>query len=140
VTLDDFVPHSIITSVHEEFNDNDELKRLPLDDPPVNGVPVPLKDKTARDDLVVYVAPGGHLLSLRRQPDVIDWEDVLTDFPGSCLVDLVHPDRRGVVLILSSCRDRRHFVDAEDETTGRAPSPGGAASPAGDTNSPTRSS
>ena len=56
-TLNEIVAHTVITSVHEEFNDNDELKRLPLD-----------RDR-ARDDLVVYVAAGSHAtLPHGRQP------------------------------------------------------------------------
>ena len=69
--LAEIVAHTVITSVHEEFNDNDDLKRLPLN-----------RDR-ARDDLVVYVAAGSHATYLTADShDVLDFEDILTDFPG----------------------------------------------------------
>jgi hypothetical protein len=68
-SIDDF--YNEFTSVHEPFNDNDELKRLPVE-----------RDR-ARDDLVVYVAPGSHATYLSAGThDVLDWEDILTDWLG----------------------------------------------------------
>jgi hypothetical protein len=108
--LEDVVAHSVITSVHEEFNDNDELKRLPVE-----------RDR-ARDDLVVYVAPGSHATYLTAGThDVLDWEDILTDWPGEVtsgwkevVVGLLYPLYFPFLLLAAIIE---HFVDAEDETT-----------------------
>ena len=107
--IEEVVAHSVITSVHEEFNDNDELKRLPVE------------RARARDDLVVYVAPGSHATYLTAGThDVIDWEDILTDWPAQIggwqeVVVCLHYPLIFPVLLLAGLVE--HFVDAEDETT-----------------------
>jgi len=108
--IEEVVAHTVITSVHEVFNDNDELKRLPV-----------ARDM-ARDDLVVYVAPGSHATYLSPGGhDVLDWEDILTDWPGQVpilwkeiLVALLYPVLFPLLLIAAITE---HFVDAEDQTT-----------------------
>jgi hypothetical protein len=108
--IEQVIAHTVITSVHEVFNDNDELKRLPVE-----------RDR-ARDDLVVYVAPGSHATYLSAGThDVIDWEDILTDWPGQvttgwkeAIVGLLYPLYFPILLIAAIIE---HFVDAEDETT-----------------------
>jgi hypothetical protein len=108
--IQEVIAHTVITSVHEVFNDNDELKRLPVE-----------RDR-ARDDLVVYVAPGSHATYLSPGPhDVLDWEDILTDWPGEvtsgwkeAIVLLLYPAYFPLLLLAAAIE---HFVDAEDETT-----------------------
>jgi len=119
--IEDTVPHTIITSVHEEFNDNDNVKRLPLE------------RERVRDDLLVYVAVGSHASYLTPGPhDVVDFEDIVTDFPGEFpgwatpLIPLAIP----VLLVLAMVE---HFVDAEDQTSDNGisvgPGPGQAGTP-----------
>lgn len=127
--IGEVVAHTVITSVHEEFNDNDELKRLPVE-----------RDR-ARDDLVVYVAPGSHATYLTAGThDVLDWEDILTDWPGQIggwqevVVSILYPVIFPILLIAAIVE---HFVDAEDETTDDGVRTGPAAStPAGPTTFP----
>jgi hypothetical protein len=127
--IDQVVAHTIITSVHEEFNDNDELKRLPLD------------RQLALGDMDVFVAPGSHATYLTAGThEVLDPEDILTDWPGEL------PGWAWVLLGLSGTTSLlaallvlaaivEHFVDAEDETSnkgasvgpGPPPQPGGTA-------------
>ena len=131
VTLDGFVAHSVITSVHEEFNDSDELKRLPLDEPAL-----PLAEKRARQELIVYVAPGSHATYLTAgSHDVLDWEDILTDFPGEVpwwvwgLLALTGTLPLALAFLLLTAITE-HFVDAEDQTSDNGVSTGPGPDPA----------
>jgi hypothetical protein len=126
LALAEIVAHTVITSVHEPYNDADELKRLPVE-----------RDR-ARDDLVVYVAPGSHATYLTAgSHDVLDFEDILTDFPGlaptwaQVLMVIFLPITVVVLLIVALVE---HFVDAEDETSDNGASTGpGPDPPAGGT-------
>jgi len=125
--FEDIVAHSVITSVHEEYNDNDELKRLPVE------------RERAQSELVVYVAPGSHATYLTAgSHDVLDWEDILTDFPGRAPTwaqVLMVLELKIAIVVLFLLALAEHFVDSEDETSdngvsigpGPDPLPGGTA-------------
>jgi hypothetical protein len=108
VEAEDVVPHTVITSVHEEFQDNDCLKRLPVE-----------RDR-ARDDLVVYVAPGSHATYLTPgSHDILDFEDVATDLPLQLPTWLIVVGTFTGVLPVAAVLAGivEHFVDAQDETS-----------------------
>jgi hypothetical protein len=123
-TLAQFVPHTVITSVHEERNDNDELKRLPVDEPNLS-----FEEKRARRELVVFVAVGSHATYLTAgSHGVLDWEDILTDFvPWYAWLPALP------FLLLWGIAE--HFMDSEDQTsdsgivTGPNPQPGSTVFP-----------
>ncbi len=105
---EEVIPHTVITSAHEESQDIDSIDRLPV-----------LLDR-ARADLKVYVATGSH--ATYRTPgshDILDFEDVATDIPLQLptwlivvgLVTGLLPPLAVVAGIVE------HFVDAEDETS-----------------------
>jgi hypothetical protein len=107
------VPHSIITSVHEESQDADRFRFIPP--------PVPLPDdpdRLPRDDmdLNVYVAWGSHATYLTPgDHDLVDLGDVFglvqEEFP---LLMLVPPVVLAAALIVAIID---HFVDTEDKTS-----------------------
>lgn len=107
---EDVVPHTVITLAHEEFNDLDAMKRLSA-----------VRDR-ARDDLVVYVAPGSHATYLNADShDVLDFEDVVTDLPLQlptavlALGLLLAPGSFIALVLLAGVVE--HFVDSEDQTS-----------------------
>lgn len=106
---EDVLPHTVITSVHEEFNDNDRMKRLPV-----------VRDP-ARDDLKVYVAAGSHATYLTPgNHDVLDFEDVTTDLPlqaptAVLILAALNPINLLALVLLAGIVE--HFVDSEDQTS-----------------------
>jgi hypothetical protein len=130
IGLADVVPHTVITAAHEEFQEIDSLKRLPID------------HDRARDDLVVYVAPGSHGSYLTvGSHDILDFEDVAIDLPQmlpswTVLVGLgtVGSSTLGILALGAVALGlAEHFIDAEDQTSdngasigpGPDPAPGG---------------
>jgi hypothetical protein len=125
IELDDVMPHSLITAAHEEFQELDSLKRLSVD------------RARARDDLLVYVAPGSHGSYLTPgSHDILDFEDIVTDLPfmlptWGILAGLMFPGTFAALVI--SLAATEHFIDAEDVTSdngasigpGPDPEPGG---------------
>jgi hypothetical protein len=102
--------HTVITSVHEEFHDSDCVKRLPL------------ANAKARDDLVVYVAPGSHATYLTPgSHDFLDFEDVVTDLPAQLptwvVVLAIIANLEVVVALLLLAGILEHFVGSDDETS-----------------------
>jgi hypothetical protein len=125
--LEMVVAHTVITSVHEESNGIDELKRLPVE-----------RDR-ARDDLVVWVAPGSHATYLSvGAHDILDFDDILFDWPGRfpgwawALIGLERllPELMALLLLAGIVE---HFVDAEDETSDNGASVGPGPAPQGGT-------
>jgi hypothetical protein len=102
--------HTVITSVHEEFHDSDCVKRLPL------------ANAKARDDLVVYVAPGSHATYLTPgSHDFLDFEDVVTDLPAQLptwvVVLAIIANLEVMVDLVLLAGILEHFVGSDDETS-----------------------
>jgi hypothetical protein len=107
------VPHSIITSVHEEFQDADLFRFI---SPPIlqPGEPAP----PARDvvDFTIYVAGGSHATYLTAgNHDLVDFQDTWSYIDENApwlylLAPLVLP----ISIILAIIE---HFVDTEDFTS-----------------------
>lgn len=116
------VPHSVITSAHEEFHGIDSLKRLSV-----------LPDR-ARDDLVVFVAAGSHATYLTPgDHDILDFGDVLFDLPLQLPTwIIVLGVLTGILPVLALIAAiTEHFVDSEDLTSDDGASIGpGPADPA----------
>ena len=110
-TAAEVIPHTVITSAHEEFNDADELKRLPED------------PDRARVQLRVFVAPGSHATYITPGPhDILDFEDIATDLPGELptgfLIALVGGGRSNLLvaaILFAGLVEK--LVDSEDETS-----------------------
>ena len=122
IAAEDIVPHTVITSVHEPYTEGDCLKRLPV-----------VRER-ARNDLVVYVAPGSHATYLTPgSHDVLDFEDVVIDLPAKLptwvLISALAlaPVPFAIVVLLAGIVE--HFQDSEDETSdnGASVGPGSAA-------------
>jgi hypothetical protein len=107
------VPHRIITSVHEEYQDADLFRLIP---PPTlqPGEPVP----PARDvvDFTVYVAGGSHATYLSSgSHDVVDFQDTWSFVDENALwLYIVAPLVLAISIILAIIE---HFVDTEDFTS-----------------------
>lgn len=107
------VPHSIITSVHEEYMDADLFKFIPT---PVQnpGVPQP----PARDivDFTVFIAAGSHATYLTGGThDLVDFGDTWGFVEENAPILLIIAPVILVVAIILAIIE--HFVDTEDFTS-----------------------
>jgi hypothetical protein len=106
-------PHSIITSVHEEWQDADQLQRfdVPWVPPPSNPGAIPSEAMA----LTVYVAGGSHATYLSPgQHDLVDFGDTW-GMVGDGLLVIVLAGPILVIALLVSILD--HFIDTEDFTS-----------------------
>jgi hypothetical protein len=107
------VPHAIITSVHEEYQDADLIRFIP---PPIigEGEPVP----PARDvvDFTVYVAGGSHATYLTPgDHDLVDFQDTWSYVAENAPLLLILAPLVLVVSIILAILE--HFIDTEDFTS-----------------------
>jgi hypothetical protein len=107
------VPHSIITSVHEQPHKSDLFKFIPTPIPPANDPDyLPRKDV----DLRVYVAWGSHATYLTPgDHDLVDFQDVFDTVYDGFPIPLLNIPVALIVAIIASIID--HFVDTEDKTS-----------------------
>jgi hypothetical protein len=104
------VPHSIITSVHEEYQDADLFKFIP---PPSPGDPnaparesVPFRVYVAGGSHATYLTPGTH--------DLVDFGDSVGVIEENPALLLIAPITLALVIIIAIIE---HFVDTEDFTS-----------------------
>jgi hypothetical protein len=109
------VPHSIITSVHEEFQQADLFKFIPPPIPPAND-----PDRLPREDLDlnVYVAWASHATYLTKgNHDLVDFQDMSSfaeeNIPLPILIGFA-PEILIVAILLAMLE---HFIDTEDKTS-----------------------
>lgn len=106
-------PHCIITSVHEEWQDADQLRRfdVPWVPPASNPDAIPSEAMA----LTVYVAGGSHATYLTPgQHDLVDFGDTW-GMVGDGLLVVVLAGPILVIALLISILD--HFIDTEDFTS-----------------------
>lgn len=111
------VPHSIITSVHEEAQDADKFKFIPTPIPPPDD-----PDHLPRNDvdLSVFVAWGSHATYLTKgDHPLVDWGDVggyLDENPGLLLPIVVAPGIALTIAIIAAIAEH-FFYDTHDVTS-----------------------
>jgi len=107
------MPHSIITSVHEEFQDADLIRAIP---PRVlqPGQPVPPAREVV--DFTVYVAGGSHATYLTPgDHDLVDFQDTWSFVDENApWLFIVAPLVLAISIILAILE---HFIDTEDFTS-----------------------
>jgi hypothetical protein len=110
------VPHSIITSVHEEFQDADDFKFIPTPIPPADDPDRPPRQDL---DLSVYVAWGSHATYLTKgDHELVDWGDVagfLEENPALLLAIAAAPNIALALAIIAVISE--HFNDTHDVTS-----------------------
>jgi len=105
------IPHSMMTSVHEEFQDADKFKSV---DPPVSFPP----ELRARDvvPFTVFIAGGSHATYFTSGThDLVDFQDHMAQVEDHLLGAIVLAPIVVPLLILSLIIE--HFTDTEDITS-----------------------
>lgn len=105
-------PHSIITSVHEEWQDADQVRLfdVPWVPPPASPDAIPSEEMA----LTVYVAGGSHATYLSPgRHDLVDFGDVWGAASGTPWM-IVFPAVLAIALLVSILD---HFIDTEDFTS-----------------------
>ena len=105
------IPHSMMTCVHEEFQDADKFKFV---DPPLSFPP----DLRARDvvPFTVYIAAGSHATYFTKGThDLVDFQDHIAKIEEHLLAAIALAPIVIPLLILSLIIE--HFTDTEDITS-----------------------
>jgi hypothetical protein len=109
------VPHSIITSVHEEFQDADLFKTIP---PPVVPPNDPGRLPRQDVDLNVYIAWGSHATYLTPGiHDLVDWQDEVSFAEEHIPLPLIILFAKPLLILAILLYIIEHFTDTEDFTS-----------------------
>ncbi len=120
-------PHSIITSVHEEWQGGDEFRHVPTPSQPTTDADA-LREQL---DLHVWVAGGSHATYLSEGThDLVDFQDYTSWVDENAPWAWFIPGVAGAIVVIAIILHMlEHFVDTEDFTsdegghTGTAPPP-----------------
>lgn len=109
------VPHSIITSVHEEFQQADQFKTIP---PPIVPANEPGRLPRQDVDLNVYIAWASHATYLTPGiHDLVDLQDEVSFIDEQIPLPLIVLFPGAILILAIIAAIYEHFVDTEDFTS-----------------------